>query len=773
MNSAKPGGRLELGSVQLRIAVAFVIVSGLVLLLLAVVLPSYLQDQQLAARVGALAGFAYIVVSATYIYFLYSRRISALLRSQKELAKAEERFSKAFDFAPIATCITKLKDGSFVDANRAFQQMMGYTKEEMLGRTTLELGLWADPRQRDELVSILKERRTLIERDVEINTKSGERRSAKLSVELIEVGGEGCLLSMYEDVTELKRSLAKSARLNRLYSTLSAGNQAMVRYKERGRLMSEICRALVECGSFRMAWVGFVEEDTHLVKPAASAGHVEGYLDGVVISVDDVPEGRGMTGTAIREGRHIVCDDFETDPRTMPWRDRALSRGYRSSAAFPLRVGGKWVGTLNIYASEPGFFGEEEVKLLDEMAEDLSYALEAISIEEQRSKAVEALRESEADYELLFSNMSEGFAYHKMVTDEGGKPVDYVFLKANEAFERMTGLKREDIIGRRVTEVLPGIDRDKADWIGKYGKVALDGETIEFESYAETLGRWYSVSAYSPKKGYFATIFTDITERKRMEEERATYSKRLEELVAERTKELEETHERLLAAERLATVGRMATQLAHDLRNPLAAVKTGLYYIKETLPQGVDGKIARTVRLLGDAVAHADRILVQLLDYSKSLELERSRLRLDAVLSDAVKTSPIPANVEVVFKGVPPMYVEGDAFKLIKVFQNVISNSIDAMPEGGKLQISGEASGRHVVVRILDTGRGIPKKDLPKLFEPFFTTKAKGMGLGLTISRRIVEAHGGTMDISSKEGEGTVVVITLPASAPPKEKDPL
>jgi signal transduction histidine kinase len=117
------------------------------------------------------------------------------------------------------------------------------------------------------------------------------------------------------------------------------------------------------------------------------------------------------------------------------------------------------------------------------------------------------------------------------------------------------------------------------------------------------------------------------------------------------------------------------------------------------------------------------------------------------------------------------MYVEGDAFKLIKVFQNVISNSIDAMPGGGKLQISGEASGRHVVVRILDTGHGISKKDLPKLFEPFFTTKAKGMGLGLTISRRIVEAHGGTIDISSKEGEGTVVVITLPASAPPEGKD--
>lgn len=131
--------------------------------------------------------------------------------------------------------------------------------------------------------------------------------------------------------------------------------------------------------------------------------------------------------------------------------------------------------------------------------------------------AKDALKRSEEKLHSLFSNMLEGFAYHRIVLDGEGKPCDYVFLEINEAFEKLTGLKGREIIGKKVTEVLPGIEKDPADWIGKCGEVALAGEPVQFESYAELLKRWYSVSAFSPHKGYFATTFSDITERKLME----------------------------------------------------------------------------------------------------------------------------------------------------------------------------------------------------------------------------------------------------------------
>jgi PAS domain S-box-containing protein len=118
---------------------------------------------------------------------------------------------------------------------------------------------------------------------------------------------------------------------------------------------------------------------------------------------------------------------------------------------------------------------------------------------------------------MFFDRMLDGFAYHKIIVDEAGKAVDYIFLEVNHAFEIMTGLHREKIIGKRVTEVLKGIENDPADWIGLYGKVALTCESIQFENFAEPLGKWYNVSAYCPERGYFVALFEDITERKKAE----------------------------------------------------------------------------------------------------------------------------------------------------------------------------------------------------------------------------------------------------------------
>ncbi|MBZ0220398.1 MAG: MEDS domain-containing protein [Candidatus Methylomirabilis sp.] len=135
-----------------------------------------------------------------------------------------------------------------------------------------------------------------------------------------------------------------------------------------------------------------------------------------------------------------------------------------------------------------------------------------------RKRQEEALQESEAKYHSLFDNMIDGAAYHRIILGEHNEPVDYIFLNVNRAFERITGLKREDVIGRRVTEVVPGFREAKPDFIDIYGKIALTGEGREFETYGEALGKWFSVSAYSPRPQYFVTIFTDITERKKAEE---------------------------------------------------------------------------------------------------------------------------------------------------------------------------------------------------------------------------------------------------------------
>ncbi len=140
---------------------------------------------------------------------------------------------------------------------------------------------------------------------------------------------------------------------------------------------------------------------------------------------------------------------------------------------------------------------------------------------EERSAISAALEESELKYRTLFAKMLNGFAYHKILTDDDGRPVDYVFLEVNDAFERLIGVGRDAIIGRRATELIPGLNAMEFDWIGFYGRVALNGDDLRIEKPLRFGGRerWFSVSAYSPEPGYFSVVFEDVTDKKWLEDE--------------------------------------------------------------------------------------------------------------------------------------------------------------------------------------------------------------------------------------------------------------
>ena len=157
----------------------------------------------------------------------------------------------------------------------------------------------------------------------------------------------------------------------------------------------------------------------------------------------------------------------------------------------------------------------------------------------------DAFKRDKRQFSQLFSHMNMGFAYHKMIFDQQRKPVDYVFLEVNDAFEEFTGLRRSDVLNRKVTDVIPGIEKDPADWIGTYGKVVTSGQAIKFENYSEFLKRWYLVSAYTPETGYFVVTFIDISESKKAEEALSKLNEELEERVHQRTEQVSNERQRL------------------------------------------------------------------------------------------------------------------------------------------------------------------------------------------------------------------------------------
>jgi len=174
---------------------------------------------------------------------------------------------------------------------------------------------------------------------------------------------------------ERKRANDTILHLNRIYSVLSRTNKAVIQIRTKQELLSEACRIAVEEGKFLMAWIGIVDPATKKVNPVAACGYEEGYLSKLSITADNVPQGMGLTGLAIREGRPMICNDILSDPRMGKYRDEAIRRGYRSSVALPLRNGTAIVGAMRIYADEPGFFNDKELELLQELVEDISFAL--------------------------------------------------------------------------------------------------------------------------------------------------------------------------------------------------------------------------------------------------------------------------------------------------------------------------------------------------------------------------------------------------------------
>jgi signal transduction histidine kinase len=188
-----------------------------------------------------------------------------------------------------------------------------------------------------------------------------------------------------------KQGEANLLRMNRLYSVLSQTNQAIVRAVERESLFEEICRIAVEQGGLLMAWIGLVDEDTGLVRPTVWYGKNEGYLDNIRISVFEEPEGMGPSGRAIREADVCLTSDFLTDPSVLPWRENALKRGFRSSAAISLKQSGSVIGVLTFYSGEGDFFDDQFAGLLREIGADISFSLDSLYKEQERKRARQAL----------------------------------------------------------------------------------------------------------------------------------------------------------------------------------------------------------------------------------------------------------------------------------------------------------------------------------------------------------------------------------------------
>lgn len=301
----------------------------------------------------------------------------------------------------------------------------------------------------------------------------------------------------------------------------------------------------------------------------------------------------------------------------------------------------------------------------------------------------------------------------------------------------------------------------------KRGETTRDAEVIVRRSDGE---HWLSASAAPllDNEGRIVAgivVFPEITQRKQTEQELIRYRQHLEDLVAERTRQLEAAQEELLRQERLAALGQLIGTVSHEIRNPLGTIRSSVYTIARAVRDhnlGLERALERTER----SIQRCDRIIEELLDYARVPKLRVESVHLDTWLNEVLNEEPPPGNIQLERELHADITLRIDRERLRRCLLNLLNNAFQAIQEAnrndGRVSVQAALQSTDAVVTIRDNGIGISADALSKVFEPLYSTKSFGVGLGLSIVRQVVEQHGGRIEIESVEQQGTTVTVRLP-----------
>jgi PAS domain S-box-containing protein len=427
-------------------------------------------------------------------FYGITRDITKRFKLEQKLKQSEEKYRHLFENSPFGIWIVDL-NGEVIDCNAPKNIMLSkYTRDDIIGKNFIEvLGIFDRP---EYFIPFFKSKfenfvkgTPMKALEFKMTRADGIEKWINVRGSKIKIGEDTFIQVLMQDITEKKIADLKLQKSEEELKVLNKELERKVleRTKEL-RESEEKFRTIAENSLMGVAII----QDNKVKYVNQQFAILSGY------DVDEVKEFGPMDifQSIHPDDRKLVMEQLRKKQKGL--KDYISHYQYR---IIDKEGGIKWIDN---YSKTINFMGRPA---------DLVSGIDITD----RKKAEQELKESEEKYRLLFENMNSGFGYSEVIVNDDNKPIDYRFIEVNSQFEKLTGLKVSDIIGKTVTEVLPGIENDPADWIGRYGKVGLTGEPLTAEDYSEPLERWYNVSGYSPKKGFFAVTFSDITDRKRAE----------------------------------------------------------------------------------------------------------------------------------------------------------------------------------------------------------------------------------------------------------------
>jgi PAS domain S-box-containing protein len=462
--------------------------------------------------------------------------------------------------------------------------------------------------------------------------------------------------------------------------------------------------------------------------------------------------GLGLPGRVWSSLEAEYIADVITD-ENFPRGPTAEREGLHTAFGFPILLGREALGVIEFFSREIRRPDQELLDMLATIGSQIGQFIE-------RKRAEAELRDSEQNYRTLFESIDEGFCTIEVLFDRNEKPLDYRFLQISPSFERQTGIK--NAVGRQMREIAP---QHEEHWFEIYGRIALTGESMRFENEAKQLGRWYDVYAFrveDPKRRRIGILFNDITERKRAEAEARDSEARYREVQAE-----------LAHASRVASMGQLTASIAHEIAQPIAAVVNNaraamnwlgtqppdLEEVRQTL-----GEIVNDGKRAGDVISWIRALIKKEPPRWEAVEINEAVLEVIALTNGEVAKNGVSVRTQLA-EGLP--LIQADRVQLRQVVLNLIINAVEAMSGDGEgsrelLISTGRDSLNGVLVSLQDSGPGLDPATLEHLFHSFYATKSGGMGMGLSICRSIVEAHGGRIWAGANEPRGAVFQFSLP-----------
>jgi len=442
--------------------------------------------------------------------------ISELHNAEVASKASEMRFRHVWE-SSLEGLLVLDADGMIVNANPALHRMFGYPDTELLGRvveTLVPESLMADHRrQRENFMRNPHGSRPMAAlQNLRGRHQNGTLFPVEISVTAMQIDGTRYVLGTVSDVSERKAADAKITRLNNLYAALSHCNKAIVRCESEQALFQHICQYVVQFGGMKMAWIGLLDDDSRLVKPAVAYGNDVDYLEHITVSADpDSPFGHGAAGSAIRSDQPFWCQDYQSDPQCQSWLGRDPRFAWGGVAALPLHRSGRVIGAFVLYAEVSNAFDEAARELLSDMADDVSHGLDRFAIEAERAH-LEADRKLAAD---VFDQSSEGIT----ITDS-----ERNIVLVNQAFCEITGYSKAEVLGRNPRILSSGRQdgefyrtmwksiNETGRWQGELWNRRKDG--VEYPE-------WLSISRVIDGDGnvaHYIGTFSDISQRKAAEE---------------------------------------------------------------------------------------------------------------------------------------------------------------------------------------------------------------------------------------------------------------